>query len=131
MKREPDRSRIIGTMLNVKRVYSPPDPKDGSRFLVDRLWPRGVKKESLKLAAWLRDVAPSDALRKGFCHDPAKWPDFRRRYARELDAKPETWAPILKAARKGNVTLLFAAKDEEHNNAVVLAEYLKDKVGKK
>lgn len=118
-------------MLKVKRVYSPPESTDGSRFLVDRLWPRGLKKESLKLAAWLRDVAPSDALRKGFCHDLAKWPDFRRRYAKELDAKPEAWAPILEAARKGSVTLLFGAKDEEHNNAVALAEYLKDKVGKK
>jgi uncharacterized protein YeaO (DUF488 family) len=118
-------------MLNVKRVYSPPDPKDGSRFLVDRLWPRGLNKESLKLDAWLKDVAPSNALRKGFCHDPAKWPEFKRRYARELDAKPEAWGPILEAARKGSVTLLFGAKDEEHNNAVALAEYLKTKVAKK
>jgi len=131
LKRGPDRSRIIGTMLNVKRVYSPPDPKDGSRFLVDRLWPRGLNKESLKLDFWLKDVAPSDALRKGFCHDPAKWPEFKRRYARELDAKPEAWGPILEAARKGSVTLLFGARDEEHNNAVALAEYLKTKVAKK
>jgi len=117
--------------LKSKRAYSPPEPGDGVRFLVDRLWPRGVKKESLKLDAWLKDVAPSDALRKVFCHDPAKWPEFKRRYAKELDKKPEAWKPILAAARKGSVALIFAAKDEEHNNAVALAEYLKTKVGKK
>jgi len=111
-------------MIKVKRVYEPPAPDDGKRFLVDRLWPRGVKKEALRLDGWLKDVAPSDGLRKWFGHDPAKWDEFRRRYFAELEAKPEAWEPLLEAARAGDVTLLFSARDEAHNNAVALKAFL-------
>jgi uncharacterized protein YeaO (DUF488 family) len=111
-------------MLRVKRVYEPPDEQDGARYLVDRLWPRGVKKDALALDGWLKDVAPSPELRKWYGHETAKWEEFRRRYVRELDAKPEAWQPLLEAARQGPVTLLFSTRDVEHNSAVVLKEYL-------
>jgi uncharacterized protein YeaO (DUF488 family) len=111
-------------MIQVKRAYEPAARNDGKRFLVDRLWPRGVTKEALRLEAWLKDVAPNDDLRKWFGHKPAKWDEFRRRYFAELDARPETWRPILEAARRGNITLLYGARDAEHNNAVALKEYL-------
>lgn len=114
-------------MIRIKRVYSPPAKEDGKRFLVDRLWPRGIKKEALKLEAWLKEAAPSDSLRRWFGHDPGKWREFQRRYAKELDAKPGLWEPLLTAARKGDLTLLFAAKDEERNNAVALKSYLERK----
>ena len=111
-------------MIRLKRVYEPTDPDDGRRFLVERLWPRGTKKEALSLDGWLKDVAPSDGLRRWFGHDPARWSEFRRRYATELDARPDAWRPILLAARDGPVTLLFSARDTEHNNAVALKSYL-------
>ncbi len=111
-------------MVKIKRVYEPPEPDDGARFLVDRIWPRGTKRDSLKLDSWLKDVAPSDTLRKWFAHDPAKWDEFRRRYSAELDAKPQSWQDILGIAREGNVTLLYSARETEHNNAVALKEYL-------
>ena len=97
-------------MIQVKRAYDPAARGDGTRFLVDRLWPRSV--------------APSNELRKWFGHDPARWDEFQRRYFAELDAEPEAWQPILKVARRGNVTLLYGARDTEHNNAVALKEYL-------
>lgn len=115
-------------MIQAKRVYDPPAPEDGKRFLVDRLWPRGVKKEALQLDGWLKDVAPSDALRKWFGHDPAKWEEFRERYFAELEAKPEAWRPLLEAARQGTVTLLFSARDEAHNNAVALKAFLETRL---
>ncbi|HEX7054268.1 MAG TPA: DUF488 domain-containing protein [Burkholderiales bacterium] len=111
-------------MLKVKRAYDPPAKSDGRRILVDGLWPRGVSKAKLRLDDWAKEVAPSPALRRWFGHDPAKWDEFRRRYARELDARPEAWRPIRAAARKGTVTLVFGAHDTEHNNAVALKEYL-------
>jgi uncharacterized protein YeaO (DUF488 family) len=111
-------------MIQTKRVYEPPAKTDGTRWLVERLWPRGVKKDALRMEAWLKDVAPSGALRKWFAHDPKKWPEFQRRYARELDADPEAWQLLLGAARKGDVTLLYSAHDTEHNNAVALKAYL-------
>src|ERR1041385_859765 len=111
-------------MIHLKRVYEPADPSDGTRFLVERLWPRGVKKSSLKLDGWIKDAAPSTELRKWFSHDPEKWEEFRRRYFAELDRAPETWEPILQAARKNTVTLLYSSHDTEHNNAVALKEYL-------
>lgn len=115
-------------MIQVKRVYEPAAASDGQRLLVERLWPRGIRKESLQIDAWLKDVAPSADLRKWFAHDPAKWPEFRRRYFRELDAHPETWRPILDAAAEGNrVTLIYSSHDREHNNAVALRDYLKEK----
>jgi uncharacterized protein YeaO (DUF488 family) len=98
-------------------------------LLVDRLWPRGVKKQSLRLAGWLKEVAPSDALRKWFAHDPAKWQEFQRRYFAQLEENPKGWQPILRAAREGRVTLLFSAKDTEHNNAVALQTFLEGKKG--
>lgn len=111
-------------MIATRRVYEPAAPEDGTRFLVERLWPRGMRKEALVMSAWLKDVAPSDALRRWFSHDPAKWDEFRRRYAAELQQQPQTLAPIVDAARHGNVTLLYSAHDTVHNNAVALAEFL-------
>ena len=115
-------------MVRLKRAYEPPEKGDGYRVLIDRLWPRGLKKEELRLQAWLKDLAPSDGLRRWFGHDPAKWDEFRRRYARELKAHPEAWEPILKASRRGRVTLLYSSHDTEHNNAVALKEYLERKL---
>ncbi len=114
-------------MIALKRVYDKSTPGDGVCFLVERLWPRGIKKESLKIDAWLKDVAPSTGLRKWFGHDPEKWQEFRRRYFKELDANPEAWSPIRIAAMKGRVTLYYSSRDETHNNAVALKEYLEAK----
>ncbi len=115
-------------MIRLRRVYEAPAAGEGKRFLVERLWPRGMKKEDLVLDGWLKEVAPSTALRRWFAHDPAKWTEFQRRYQAELDAKPETWRPLLQAARRGRVTLLYSAKDTEHNNALALKSYLEEKV---
>ena len=111
-------------MIHIKRVYERPDPADGVRFLVERLWPRGVKKDYLHLDQWLKEVAPSDELRRWFGHDVAKWPVFQRRYFAELDSKPAAWQPIRAAAQQGDVTLLYSARDTEHNSAVALKAYL-------
>lgn len=118
-------------MVQIKRIYLPPEPGDGSRFLVDRLWPRGVKKEKAELSGWVREAAPSGALRQWFGHDPAKWGEFQKRYRRELVSNALSLKPLLEAARKGKTTLLFAAKDERHNNAVVLRGWLEAKLRKK
>ncbi len=115
-------------MIRLRRVYEAPAAGEGKRFLVERLWPRGMKKDDLDLDGWLKEVAPSAALRRWFAHDPAKWTEFQRRYQAELDAKPETWRPLLQAARRGRVTLLYSAKDTEHNNALALKSYLEEKV---
>jgi uncharacterized protein YeaO (DUF488 family) len=115
-------------LLKIKRVYEPAEPSDGARFLVDRLWPRGIKKEKLEMEAWLKDVAPSQNLRKWFAHDPAKWQEFQRRYRAELEANPDPWKPILEAAKQGNVTLLYSARDSEHNSAVLLKAFLEEHV---
>jgi uncharacterized protein YeaO (DUF488 family) len=112
-------------MIQIKRVRDPIAKTDGIRFLVERLWPRGVKKTELKLDGWLKDAAPSTELRKWFNHDPAKWKEFQRRYRAELDQRPEAWKPILDASRKGNVTLLFSSHDAAHNNVLALKMYLK------
>ena len=112
-------------MIKIKRAYDTVDTEDGVRFLVDRLWPRGIKKDALKADSWLKDVAPSTELRKWFGHDPAKWNEFRHRYFSELEANPDAWRPILDAERQGTVTLLYGAKDQIHNNAVALVELLK------
>lgn len=111
-------------MIQVKRVYDRLETGDGMRFLVERLWARGVKKAALHLDSWLKDAAPSDALRRWFGHDPAKWAGFQHRYFSELDRKPEAWQPIVEAAHSGNVTLLYSARDTEHNNAVALKTYV-------
>jgi uncharacterized protein YeaO (DUF488 family) len=107
-----------------KRAYLPQERSDGKRYLVDRLWPRGIRKQALEIEGWLKEAAPTDALRRWFNHDPKKWPEFRRRYFAELDAHPEAWKPLVDAARAHSVTLVYGAKDTEHNNAVALAEYL-------
>jgi uncharacterized protein YeaO (DUF488 family) len=111
-------------MIRVKRVYEPLAPGDGQRFLVDRLWPRGVKKEALVLDGWLRDAAPSNELRHWYGHDPSKWEEFRRRYDAELDQKPEVWQPLLDAAGRGDITLLYSTREIQLNNAVALQLYL-------
>ena len=108
----------------LKRVYSAPGRQDGFRVLVDRLWPRGVSKEKAEISLWLKEAAPSDDLRKWVHADPARWQEFRQRYFAELKQNPAVLRPILEHARKGNVTLLFASRNEEQNNAVVLKEYL-------
>lgn len=118
-------------MIRVKRVYAPHTPDDGTRFLVERLWPRGMKKEALPLDGWLKEVAPSDALRRWFGHDPKKWKEFRRRYVTELDDKPAAWRPLLETARRSTVTLLYSARDPDHNSALALKSYLEAKLEKK
>lgn len=116
-------SRKKSLVIKTKRVYDKPEASDGSRFLVDRIWPRGIKKDKLALDGWLKDVAPSDDLRRWFGHDPRKWQEFRRRYFEELRGRPEVWAPLFEKARESDVTLLYAARDEL-NNATALKEFL-------
>ncbi len=118
-------------MIKLKRAYEEAEAADGARYLIDRLWPRGVKKESLRIEGWLKEVAPSDTLRHWFNHDPERWDEFRKRYFAELDSKPEAWTPLAEAARKGPVTLVYSAHDVEHNNGVALAEYLKTRSKRK
>jgi uncharacterized protein YeaO (DUF488 family) len=115
-------------MIRSKRVYEVRSGLDGTRLLVDRLWPRGLKRAEARVDEWPKEVAPSDALRRWFGHDRARWAEFLRRYSVELDAKPGAWRPILEKARSGNVTLLFAARDMAHNNAVALEHYLEAKL---
>jgi uncharacterized protein YeaO (DUF488 family) len=110
--------------IEVKRAYEPPARSDGYRVLVDRIWPRGVTKDELEVDIWLKDVAPSTALRKWFGHDPKKWDEFRRRYARELEPHAAALRQLVDRAKSGRVTLVFGAKDTEHNNAVALKEQL-------
>ncbi len=110
--------------IKLKRAYEPEERTDGRRYLVERLWPRGIRKEALRLDDWMKDVAPSTELRRWFSHDPAKWDEFKKRYWSELDDRPAAWSPILEAVRHGTVTLVYSSHDEEHNNAVALKEYL-------
>ena len=118
-------------MIHIKRAYDPVCNDDGARFLVERLWPRGVKKENLRIEAWQKDVAPSTELRQWFQHDPAKWNGFRQRYFRELAKNPEAWHPLLARARRGRVTLVYSAHDAEHNTAVALKDFLDQKIRSK
>ncbi len=115
-------------MIRLKRVYDPSASTDGARFLVERLWPRGVKKSALRMDAWVKEAAPSDGLRRWFSHDPGKWEEFRRRYFEELAQNPAFLTPILQAARQGTVTLLYSSHDQEHNNAVALKQYLEERL---
>lgn len=115
-----------GSDVLVKRIYEPVDKADGARILVDRLWPRGVSKEEADLAAWLKDIAPSTALREWFHHDAPLWSEFQKRYRAELDAAPDAVAELRDWIKKGRVTLLYAAHDEAHNNAVALRDYMLD-----
>ena len=115
-------------MIRIKRAYDSPGPEDGRRLLVDRLWPRGVKREALKLDGWIKDVAPSDELRRWYGHDKSRWEEFQRRYEEELEGNKEAWEPLLKEARSEDVTLVYAARDEEQNNAVVLRNFLQKRL---
>jgi len=117
-------------MLKIKRVYESVTANDGIRFLVERLWPRGIKKEKLAMKAWLREVAPSPELRKWFAHDPEKWIEFQKRYRAELNSNPEAWSPILEAAKQGQVTLLYSARDPEQNSALLLKAFLEEQMKK-
>ena len=110
--------------VSIKRVYAPPSPSDGKRILVDRLWPRGIRKEELHADVWMRDIAPSNELRKWFNHDPRRWDDFVKRYAVELEENNEL-ATLKALAVHSHITLLYAAKDTEHNNAAALAQFLR------
>jgi uncharacterized protein YeaO (DUF488 family) len=115
-------------MIALKRAYDSVSRSDGTRFLVERLWPRGISRAKLRVDSWLKEVGPSTGLRKWFSHDPGKWGEFRRRYFRELRSRPEAWRPIVSAARRGRVTLMYSSHDTEHNNAVALEEFLRRKV---
>ncbi len=114
-------------MIKIKRIYDAPSRNDGYRVLVDRLWPRGMNKGKAGIDIWLKEVAPSDELRKWFNHEPQKWGDFKKRYFAELEEKREILGPIIKKHEK-SMTLLYGAKDQEHNNAVALKEYLEKKM---
>ena len=112
--------------IRTKRIYEPREPTDGYRLLVDRIWPRGVSKESAGLDAWMREIGPSTELRRWFGHEPSRWQEFKQRYAAELDSRRDLVAEIRALARNGPVTLLYSARDADHNQAVALAAYLAD-----
>jgi uncharacterized protein YeaO (DUF488 family) len=111
-------------LITLARVYDHEDPGKRPRFLVERLWPRGVRRADLHLTDWLKEVGPSDELRRWFGHQPERWDEFRRRYFAELDGHPEAWKPLRDAANAGDITLLYSSHDADHNNAVALREYL-------
>lgn len=115
-------------MITLKRAYDVNDCSGAKCFLVERLWPRGIKKENLPIDSWTQEVAPSHQLRRWFRHDPAKWEEFKHRYFAELDANPEAWKPLVEAARHENVTLVYSSHDSVHNNAVALKQYLETKM---
>jgi uncharacterized protein YeaO (DUF488 family) len=117
-------------MIKLKRVYDKRTSADGTRYLVERLWPRGIKKAELHLDDWIKDAAPSTELRKWFSHDPEKWKQFKYKYFAELDRAPEVCKQIRQAAREGTVTLLYSSHDAEHNNAVALKDYIEGKRSK-
>jgi len=110
--------------IRVKRIYESPNPDDGFRLLIDRLWPRGIKKDDVKIDLWLREIAPSDSLRKWFNHDSEKWEEFKRRYFKELDQQQDLVDQLTQHTWEGKVTFLFSAKNESYNNAIALREYL-------
>ena len=111
-------------MIRIKRVYETPVAEDGERILVDRLWPRGLTKEKAKIDMWLKEIAPSTELREWFGHDPAKWPEFQKRFLKELAANEVATTELRELLKAGVATLVYGAKDEAHNNAVVIKEYL-------
>jgi uncharacterized protein YeaO (DUF488 family) len=114
-------------LLAIKRIYDPPSKADGRRVLVDRLWPRGMKKEEARVDEWMKDISPSNVLRKWFSHDPSRWKDFRVKFRKELKGKQDLVERLRDYSAKGRVTLLYSAKDEEHNNAVVIKEVVEGK----
>lgn len=117
-------NRIAAENVRIKRIYSPPSADDGTRILVDRLWPRGVQKERAAVDQWDKDIAPSSALRNWFGHDPARWRGFYERYADEIQAHPNRVSELRALAKTGRITLLFAAHDQQHNHAIVLRDRL-------
>jgi uncharacterized protein YeaO (DUF488 family) len=118
------KKRILSDNVKLKRAYEPPAAGDGTRILIDRLWPRGVKKSDAAIDQWLKEIAPSTSLRKWFGHDPERWPEFRRRYADEIRQNPQNLETLRALAQRGPVTLVFSARDETHNDAVVLRDFL-------
>ena len=116
--------KIAAANIRLKRAYERPAPADGTRILVDRLWPRGVSKAAAAIDRWVKEIAPSTTLRKWFGHDPARWPEFRRRYAAELREHADELASLRNQARRGPITLIYSAHDEAHNDAVVLRSIL-------
>lgn len=115
---------IAAANVRLKRAYEPPAPSDGARILIDRLWPRGLSKAAAALDQWVKEAAPSTALRKWFGHDPTRWHEFRRRYAAELRERPEALRALRDRARRGTITLVYSAHDEVHNDAVLLRSLL-------
>jgi uncharacterized protein YeaO (DUF488 family) len=113
--------------VRLKRVYDQPGDQDGTRVLVDRLWPRGIKKGNAAVDLWLKDIAPSNELRRWFSHEPTKWPEFKKRYFEELEGKGDALQKMVELASRGKVTLLYSSKEEKFNNAVALKEYIEEK----
>jgi uncharacterized protein YeaO (DUF488 family) len=122
-------TRLAAENIKLKRAYEPPAKGDGTRILVDRLWPRGLRKVDAAVDQWIKDIAPSTELRKWFGHDPTRWQEFRRRYADEVHGHPEQLDNLRACARLGRITLVFGAHDETHNNAVVLRDILLGRLG--
>ncbi|HKU08199.1 MAG TPA: DUF488 domain-containing protein [Bradyrhizobium sp.] len=116
--------KSIADRVRLKRAYEPPASVDGTRVLIDRLWPRGVRKANADIDEWMKEIAPSAGLRKWFGHDPERWPEFRRRYRSEIKGHSSEFRRLRELARKGNLTLVYAARDEAHNDAVVLRDLL-------
>jgi len=125
------RGRNGAVNVRIKRAYAPIDDEDGYRVLIDGLWPRGISKERLRADAWMRELAPSDELRKWFGHEPSRWAEFQKRYRKELATKGDLLGELCERAKVGKLTLLYAAKDEEHNNAVVVRELLARRLERK
>lgn len=114
-------------MVKIKRVYDPPSEDDGKRILVDRLWPRGIKKDKARIDEWIKDIAPSTGLRRWFSHERSKWQEFKKLYRRELEGKLDLIERLANESKKRTITLLFSAKDREHNNALVLKEMIEER----
>jgi uncharacterized protein YeaO (DUF488 family) len=117
-----------GALIHLHRIYDHETAPDGPRYLVERLWPRGIKKNELNLTDWIKDAAPSTALRRWFNHDVAKWAEFGKRYFAELDSRPDSWRPLMDAASHGSVVFLYSSKDTTHNNAVALKSFIESKL---
>jgi uncharacterized protein YeaO (DUF488 family) len=115
-------------MINLHRLYDHAAAPDGLQFLVERLWPRGITRNALKLAGWTKDAAPSSALRRWFAHDVAKWPEFKKRYFPELECRPDTWQLLLLAASRDLIVFLYSSKDTTHNNAVALKSFIESRL---
>ena len=118
-------------MIRIKRAYDPAEKSDGARFLIDRLWPRGVTKQKLHVEDWVKSASPSNELRHWYGHEPGKWKEFQRRFAAELNHDPAGWQSLLRAAQAGDITLVYSARNTDRNNAVALKSYLEKKMSAK